>query len=315
MNLLVCYQEALENIPPPGCGCHTYLLAVADYGVLAGVSAEQIFSDIRRSIPQGSRRIPDREISDAVNKALSDHNGGSFIPLPRPAPIVQDGKAALQKIIDQGKISDEADLWEDSPIRLSEEPKDDPALLLSTLYEPTDLIWIGERHDAGIMGDTIRTAAEWITFFRNGDKAGPHIIPNPLTGTPTVKKTGDGETLRGDGNIAEYRYCMVEFDARSREDQIKFWSAIKLPIVALIDSGGRSIHAWLQVSQLATVPTPEQWQSEIKGRLYDRILTPLGVDGACSNPARLSRLPGHYREEKQAGQRLLWLSPEGRPIC
>jgi hypothetical protein len=165
------------------------------------------------------------------------------------------------------------------------------------------------------MGNTIRTASEWITYYRGGGKTAPHILINPLTGIPTMKKTGDGETLRGDGNIASYRYCMVEFDGLNREHQIRFWSAVKLPIVALIDSGGKSLHAWLDVSKLATVTTSEQWQSEIKVRLYDRLLTPMGIDGACSNPARLSRLPGHYREEKSAWQKLLWLSREGRSVC
>jgi hypothetical protein len=85
--------------------------------------------------------------------------------------------------------------------------------------------------------------------------------------------------------------------------------------VALIDSAGKSIHAWLDVQKLAPVSTSEEWEKNIKNRLYDRLLTPLGVDGACSNPARLLRLPGHFREEKGKYQRLLWLSPEGRPIC
>ena len=106
---------------------------------------------------------------------------------------------------------------------------------------------------------------------------------------------------------------MVEFDDLSREDQIRFWSAVKLPIVALIDTGGKSIHAWVQVSKLATVNTLEQWQENIKIKLYDRILAPLGVDAACSNPSRLSRLPGHLRDGNY--QRLLWLSSEGRPVC
>ncbi len=190
----------------------------------------------------------------------------------------------------------------------------DAILLLETLYLPTDRLWIGERYQAGNNGDTIRTAEEWISYFRNGGKIPPHIIPNPLTGVSAPKKTGDGETLRGDGNVVRYHFCVAEFDRESREDQIRFWSAIKLPICALIDSGGKSIHAWIDISKLSTVETPEQWQSEIKGRLYDRILTPLGVDAACSNPSRLSRLPGHYRSEKQAWQHLLWLSPEGRMV-
>jgi hypothetical protein len=191
----------------------------------------------------------------------------------------------------------------------------DPIRLFKTLFAETDLVFIGKHYSDGILGDTIRTACDWITYFQNGGKTAPHIIPNPLTGLWAHKKTGDGLTLRGDNNIAQYNYCTAEFDNLSRQDQIRFWTAIKLPIVALIDSGGKSLHAWLDVQKLAKVETPEQWESEIKNRLYDRILTPLGVDGACSNPARLSRLPGYYREETGKYQRLLWLSPEGRPIC
>lgn len=191
----------------------------------------------------------------------------------------------------------------------------DAILFLETLFRPDDLVWIGERHAFGIIGDTIRTASAWASHFKNGGATAPHIILNPLDGIPARTKSGDKFTLRGDANVTTYRNCLAEFDTLSREDQIKFWSAVKLPIVALIDSGGKSIHAWLAVAKLATVTTPEAWQSEIKDRLYGRILSPLGVDPACSNPARLSRLPGHFRAEKQAWPRLLWLSPEGRTIC
>jgi len=97
-------------------------------------------------------------------------------------------------------------------------------------------------------------------------------------------------------------------------EQLKFWSSAKLPVVALIHSGGKSIHAWIDVQKRAKVECAEDWQTHIRGYLHDRLLAPLGVDAACSNPARLSRLPGHYREEKGQYQRLLWLSAEGRHI-
>jgi hypothetical protein len=44
-------------------------------------------------------------------------------------------------------------------------------------------------------------------------------------------------------------------------------------------------------------------------------LCPLGCDPACRNESRLSRLPGHFRREKNAWQRLLYLNPdpEGNP--
>jgi hypothetical protein len=309
------YQEALEQIPPPGCGCHTSLLSVANLGAIAEIPPQEMFEDIRQNIPEGSRRIPDREIQDAINKARAEYTGDIFIPRPRPVSIVKNGAEALKNIIKQSDINDEADLWECSPYRILNEPEEDPARLLNTCFNENEYVFIGERNQPGVIGDTIRTAVQWKDYFQNGGKTAPHIIINPLSGKPAPKETGDELTYRGNGNVASYRHCLVEFDNLSREEQIKFWTTIKLPIVALIDSGGKSIHAWLEVQELSPVVTSEQWQTDIKRRLYDRILAPLGVDMACANSARLSRLPGHFREEKGNYQRLLWLSPEGRPIC
>jgi hypothetical protein len=188
-------------------------------------------------------------------------------------------------------------------------------LLLNTFFDEKEYVFIGERYDPGVIGGTIRTVNEWAEHFQNGGKTAPHIIINPLTGLQAPKENDDGLTYRGNNNVVVYRYCIVEFDNLPREEQIKFWVTIKLPVIALIDSGGKSIHGWLDVQKLAEVTTPVQWESEIKGRLYDRILAPLGVDTACANSARLSRLPGHFREEKGNYQRLLWVSPEGRPVC
>lgn len=318
MNRLARYQERLANIPAPGGGgCHVFLLGVANLGVMGGVDPETIFQDIRQTIPQGGRRVTDQEIRAAIHRAMNDHGAAVALPTgeayhryrpPKPEPTIKDGKAALQNIIKQSKISDEADLWESSPIRLHWEPQEDAGKFLFAMFEPGDLIFIGERHEAGNRGGTIRPAAEWIKHFQTGGKTAAHILINPLNGLPVDKKTGEGETFRGDGNVSAFRYAMAEFDGLSREDQIRFWTTVKLPIAALIDSGGKSIHAWFDVSRLANVQAAADWQREIRGRLYDQALIPLGVDSACSNPARLSRLPGHYREEKKKYQRILWLN-------
>lgn len=312
------YQEALRQIPSPGCGCHVALLSVANRGVIAGIEPTRLFNDIRNYIPEGSRKIRDGEIWDAIHRACADHKKGqgTFIPKPKPAPVVLDGKQRRQWIIEQSEIKDEADLWETSPIRLCDVPEKDPALFLDTLFNNTDLIWIGEFDEAGKPGKNIKPVAEWVERFRNSRQTAPHIILNPLTGKPAPKKSNPDEmTYRGDHCITAFKYCLIEFDNLTWEEQIRFWSEIKLPLVALIDTGGKSIHAWIDVQKLAPVSTSQDWEMHIKNRLYDRLLAPLGVDGACANPARLSRLPGHFREEKGKYQRLLWLSPEGRPVC
>ena len=217
-------------------------------------------------------------------------------------------------IISQSKISDDVDLWESSPIRLLDDPTADAVLLLKTLFKSDDLLFIGERHKPGIIGQTIRTAADWIGYFQGGGATSPFIIINPLSGEPAPTHGGDKTTLRGDLCVKNFKYCLIEFDNLNCENQIRFWATVKMPIVVLIDSAGKSIHAWIDVKQLSQVTTAAEWQAEIRGRLYDQILKPLGVDTTCSNPARLSRLPGHWRN-KEAIQKILWLSPMGRPIC
>lgn len=316
MDTLARYNDALNQLPAPGCGldCHPKFLSVANQGVQAGLDGERIFDDIRHSVPKGNRQIPDREITDAINKALGDYNNGTFTPHPPPASIVKDPAIALQRIIEQGPYRTAEELIKTSPVAIPEDPRLHTKLLIENVCQHSDFIFNGERYEPGVLGETIRSAVDWLVYFGEGGKTAPHIIVNPLTGLPAMKKDGTGETYRGDGNVKSYRYCLAEFDNLSREDQVRFWSAAKLPIVALIDSGGKSIHAWLDVSKLATVTTQEQWTSEIKNRLYDCILTPMGVDSACSNAARLSRLPGHFREEKGAWQRLLWLSPTGDTV-
>ena len=312
------YRDRLAAIPAPGGGCHTSLLGVANLGVMSGLGRDRIFHDLRTAIPQGQRHIPDSEILAAIHKAMLDHkttgtlsNSETYQSYRAAEPVISDGKGALQAILKQSKISDEADLWESSPIRLDWEPQEDAGKFLFALFDPDDLIFIGGRHDTGNLGGTIRQAAEWIKHFQNGGTGGPFIIINPLNGLPVEKKTNDGVTYRSDGNVKTFKYCLAEFDTLSREDQILFWTAVKLPLACLIDSGGKSIHAWLKVSELAQVERLEQWATHIKGRLYDQGLIPLGVDSACSNPARLSRLPGHLRDTGKY-QRILWLAEPQR---
>lgn len=323
-NHLKKYKERLSEIPAPGGnGCHPALLGVANHGVMAGLSREQIFNDLRQAIKPGGRYVPDQEIWTAITKACTDPrqaitlpNGESYrryLP-PRAKPIIRNGKIALQNIIKQGTISAEADLCDSSPVCICGPGACDPTLFLSTLYERDDLLWVGEREEPGIIGKNIMCVTEWIRLLDLTRKVPPFFIINPLSGKPAEKKTGDGLTYRGDRNVHLFKYALVEYDTLSHEDQIRFWSAVKLPIRCLVSTGGKSIHALLDVQKIAKIDTYDQWQSNIKNILYDQLLTPMSVDPSCGNPARLSRLPGHYRAEKNNWQRLLWLSPVGRSI-
>jgi hypothetical protein len=65
------YQEALRRIPQAGSGCNPALLSAARHGRNTGRSPDEVFAEIKRSIPGGgTREVKDSEIWRAVNKAF-----------------------------------------------------------------------------------------------------------------------------------------------------------------------------------------------------------------------------------------------------
>ena len=147
-----------------------------------------------------------------------------------------------------------------------------------------------------------------LTRFEHGAEIPEHIIPNPLTGEQGQTKDGK-PSYRADSCVAQFRFAVVEFDELPREQQIRFWAGVKLPVVALLDSGGKSVHGWIRIDAADAA----DWQQRVEGKLF-AMLTAIGADGACKNEARLSRMPGHYRAEKQRWQRILYLNPTGGQV-
>jgi hypothetical protein len=176
------------------------------------------------------------------------------------------------------------------------------------MFDPTDLVFVGDKYQHGT-DQTIQPACLWI----EKGTPGPAIIVNPLSGNPQPKRDGSGDTYRGDRCVQTFRHCLLEFDDLNIEDQVKFWSAIPLPIQAVISTGGKSLHVWVDLSA-EQINTLEAWEKTIEVDLYDKRYIPLGVDKSCKNAAQLSRLPGVLRAETGRWQRLLWLSERGRHV-
>jgi len=293
--------------PSGGGGCHTALLRTANLGRLAGVDPGQVSSDLASHV-HGDRRVTQSEIKAAVDKAFSSAprtTSSANMRIRPPRPIV-DGAKLLAGIEARGADFGEAGLWEASPVRIDWSPERDASEVLQRLYGPEDRLFVGSRYDA--RAGCVLPVSAWLARFQQGEAVPEHIIPNPLTGEQGQTKDGK-PSYRADGCVARFRFAVVEFDSMPREQQIRFWAGVKLPIVALVDSGGKSIHAWVRID----ADGADQWEQRVEGRLFD-ILTAVGADGACKNEARLSRMPGHLRKEKDRWQRLLYLNPVGGPV-
>ncbi len=111
-------------------------------------------------------------------------------------------------------------------------------------------------------------------------EAGAWIRINPLDGKGAARE-----------NVTRFDYALVESDEISKEDQLRFYHDWKLPIAALVDSAGKSVHAIVKIN----AETEEMYQKRVQF-LYD-FLNKHGfaVDKANKNPNRLSRMPGVTR--------------------
>ncbi len=305
------YRNTLATIPAPGMGCHAALLGAANTGIMAGLTDEQIFGDIRAAIPAGARHVPDREIIDAITKARHEiipySTGTGYRPMPRPTPRPPiDGPATRTKLIRVGAGASAKDLWELSPFRPDYEPCHRDALAILTLYDDRESLFLGSPYDK-----SVRLVSEWRSIIEQRQEAPwPHIMPNPVDGQ--AHDIGGGKlSFRCDAAVSSFRYAVVEFDGLPKPDQFAFWYSIiskgLLDVAVLLDSGGKSLHAWIRVN----LPDRAAWDKEIGTQFYGNagLFTVMGADRACRNPSRLSRLSGHFRRETHAFQTLLFLSP------
>lgn len=123
------------------------------------------------------------------------------------------------------------------------------------------------------LGDYDHDTGAWIRF-------------NPL----------DGQGV-SDVNVTDFRYCLVEADGISLEEQYRKVDELRLPVAIMVYSGGRSIHAIVKVDAVNA--------AEYKRRvseIYDLFKGDDGkslIDTQNKNPARLSRFPGFERGDRR----------------
>lgn len=117
-------------------------------------------------------------------------------------------------------------------------------------------------------------------FGSINEEAGAWIRINPLDGKGAADK-----------NVTAYRYALVEADSMPIEDQKKLLINMRLPIKALVESGGKSVHAIVKIDS-ESEQEYKQRVSFLFNKLADKNFI---VDTANRNPSRLSRLPGAMR--------------------
>ena len=116
------------------------------------------------------------------------------------------------------------------------------------------------------------------------DESGAWIRFNPL----------DGEGV-GNANVTAYRYALLESDDMPQGKFAAIVKQMNLPVAALVDSGGKSLHAIVKVD----AADAKQYRDRVE-LLYARCeRNGISVDKANKNASRLSRMPGVTRNGRR----------------
>ena len=229
---------------------------------------------------------------------IGNPSSSSFrrVPAPKrsspttPPPLTQEAIDAITREFP----SDLKSLFHESPNPCVDVPEPELwKVFLSTLYAPTDIVWMGTKFNSGEPrhARNFRTVGEWV----DGDPVGP------LTSLSTFKL---GSFSRGLSSVDKPKYFVVESDTVPISQQgtaIRFCRQFA-ELGAIVHSGNKSLHAWFRR------PTEPVVMAELQ-----RIMPQLGADPTgLTNAAQPFRLPGFKREDSDRSTGLLWLA--GGPV-
>lgn len=185
------------------------------------------------------------------------------------------------------------------------EPVDRGAVaLLRALYKPDECVRIvkgvvreHDQRETPEDGGVPLPVSTWIAKAeaRGGDLAGLWSSASGAGVYVGMNPVKPGGTR--DEDVTAFRFALVESDSLPQEEQWAKICASRVPCAAVIDSGGKSIHAWIRVDARDAREYAER-VAFLQGYFPH-------ADRKNSNPGRLSRLPDARRRGKR--QRLLCL--------
>jgi RecA-family ATPase len=271
-------QERLNSTRRPEGQRHQDILELSYMMIGEKIPEEQIFLLLRNRYPDKDKS--DREIWDAIRGAKSRN--------PQPAiNHYSDDYQPFRPLIIQRPFKLSKDIREPLP-----QVKMSTIDFLRLIFRPGETVCINWdyviKNGKGIPASKgqYKLLEEWISYFEEHGKVdleqGMWFRVNPY-------KDESGT----DEGVSAFRHVMVEFDARSIEEQWQIYVESDLPISSVSHSAARSLHALVRVDAKDAKEYKER-QERVYGYLKDYL-----DDSGNKNPSRYSRLPGVYRNGKE----------------
>jgi archaellum biogenesis ATPase FlaH len=320
-------RKTAEKLAAPAVPGHRHeeALAIAYSLIGEGWAPGDVFLELRAKYPDD---VTDHELRSLINGAVRKgpvptigngaRNGGAWHPIAmRDKPKVEVSPADKVKWWVSGAEVSAEQFSAGSPAGVAGlGAVDATVLLFESLYAAGDRVNLvtlftqTESKTSPLGGGKTMTRQSWVDYFRkNGipqSDAGAWMRPNPCAMAGSGK---DGAIT--DSDIVRLEFLLLESDSLPLPFQLALYARLKLPIAAVLLSGGKSAHAWVRLG----APNKEAYD-ESAAKIF-AALAPFGIDAGNKNPSRLSRLPGAVRKIGAVNggeQRLLWLNPKASAL-
>jgi len=270
----------LSKVPPAVSGqsghSTTYTAAV---GLVHGFQLSEADSLALLSAWNQSCQPPwsDRELTHKLREAASKSHS-------KPAGhLLQSGVSPSTAPFDITKVS----FKRPSPAVAPDPQASEFKRFLQAAFAPTEVVCICDAVEEGrpVTAGSFIPIEEWIARF--DDPASRILSPEREGIFVRINPFKSNLYSGSDNDVSAYRHVLVEFDDKPKAEQEKLFRDSGLPITVLIDSGGKSIHAWVRVD----APNRKEWDIR-RDIIYSSIP---GIDAKNKNPSRYSRLPGAWR--------------------
>ena len=293
-------QAKIGPMPVPGGGLHGWIFKAARE-LHHHYQPGAVFQILRDLTNHCDRVVPDREIRDAVENSapsgLPVHR--SYIMAGGTSPKRTDWPEAdtslIQSIFESTPRARERLTAASSHTDFGNDPGQYVPAGIAQLFPGDPLLCAGEEN----YSMRCRPRSEWGTQLASMQ----FIVPSPMIAEWGLNQNGERST-RCLNNTGPRRHLVIEFDDASPDEQAAFHIhlAQRILLVAVVHSGGKSLHGWYYVKGLA--------ETEVKE--FMRYAARLGADHHTLVRCQPVRMPGGMRRSgfRSVRQEILFLNPE-----